>query len=749
MTRAKAPRPSKSQIAAFIREAKGDVGKREIARAFSLGAEDRTFLKDTLRELADEGLVRKGAKRRFADPAVLPEVTVIEVFDTDREGDLLARPVTQADWEVARAASDSPPLILVLPAPRIRPAPGVGDRLLARLSPVGRNRYTARPIRRIAQGTLRILGVIEAAGDAFVLRPTDRKGGREMAVLPADLNGAREGDLVTAEILPRRGGSRFGDRQARVVERLGNRAEPRAFSLIALHANEIPYVFPEDALAEAAGAKPVRGLGKRTDLRDLPLVTIDGEDARDFDDAVFAEPDSDPANPGGWNLTVAIADVAFYVRPGAALDRSAMMRGNSVYFPDRVVPMLPEALSNDLCSLKPGEDRPCLAARMRIDAGGRMLGHRFVRALMRSAARLTYTQVQAARDGRPDATTAPLMETVVGPLFGAYEALKRARVARGTLDLDIPEKRILIDETGAVLGVGVRERFDSHRLIEEFMILANVAAAEALESRHRPVMYRIHDEPSLEKLESLRTVLASVGIRLAKGQVMLPRHFMGILAQAEGKPCREMIHQLVLRTQAQAEYSPDNIGHFGLALRRYAHFTSPIRRYADLLIHRALISGFGLGDGGLPEGAEAGFAELGEHISMTERRAAKAEREVTDRYAALYLAERIGAVFDGRIGGVSRFGLFVTLAETGADGLIPVSTLPQDFWRHDEARHRLVGQHSGRAFSLGDAIRVRLIEAEPLTGSLLLALDEEAKDGGKPPRRQPLPRGGRRRPLRH
>jgi len=743
VTAKKPPLPSKEQLAAFIREAGGDVGKREIARAFSITGDNRTYLKAMLRELADDGLVRKGAKRHFADPKALPTITVVEVFATDRQGDLLARPVTQADWEISKSVSDDPPHIRVLPAPRIRPAVGVGDRLLAKLEPAGRHAYTARPIRRISHGTARLLGVIEAAGDGFILRPTDRKANGEFTVRAEDLGRAKPGDLVSAEMLPRRG-NRFGARQARVVERLGSRAEPKAFSLIALHANDIPYVFTDEAVAQAKAAKPVTALGKRADLRKLPLVTIDGEDARDFDDAVFAEADPDPANPGGWHLIVAIADVAHYVRPGDALDRAAKERGNSVYFPDRVVPMLPEELSNNLCSLRPNEDRPCLAAHLWIDAEGRKRNHRFERALMRSAARLTYTRAQAARDGHSDEDTEPLLQSVIAPLYGAYEALNRARIARGTLDLDIPEKKILVDEKGNVTGVSVRERFDSHRLIEEFMILANVAAAEALESVRQPVMYRVHDEPSLEKLEALRTTLATVGIKLAKGQVLMPKHFMRILEQAERMPQREMIHQMVLRTQAQAQYDPENLGHFGLALRRYAHFTSPIRRYADLLIHRALISGFSMGDGGLPPDAAAGFHDAAEHISMTERRAAKAEREVVDRYAALYLADRVGADFAGRIAGVSRFGLFVTLAETGADGLVPISTLPNDFYRHDEARNRLVGQRGGRTFALGDALTVRLMEADPLTGSLVLALAETADSL---PQRRPtrIPRPKHRR----
>ncbi len=726
MIKRKAPLPTKEQIAEYIHEAGGDVGKRDIARAFSLSGEGRIYLKSVLRELADEGKIRKGTKRQFAHPNSLPSIMVLEIHDVDRQGDLLARPVTQADWDVAKAATGIAPRIEVEATTRIKPALGVGDRILARMEQLQVDLYRAKPTRRLSQGTARVLGVIEQAGDNFILRPTDKKASNEFLVRADDLGTAQVGDLVTAEILPKRSG-RYGARQARVCERLGNRAEPKAFSLIALHANDIPYIFPSEALDQSERSKPVTELGKRTDLRDVPLVTIDGEDARDFDDAVFAEPDTAEDNPGGWHLIVAIADVAHYVQPGSPLDTVAKDRGNSVYFPDRVVPMLPENLSNNLCSLRPDEDRPCMVCHMWVDQNGRKIRHKFQRALMRSAARLTYTQVQNAIEGRTDETTAPLLDTVIKPLYAAYKALDQARVARGTLDLDIPEKKIAVDEQGNVTGVSIRERFDSHKLIEEFMIIANVAAAEALEEKRQPVMYRVHDEPTLEKLENLRTILQAVGINLAKGQVLMPRQFMQILNNAEEKPEREMIHQMVLRTQSQAMYSPDNLGHFGLALRRYAHFTSPIRRYADLLVHRALISGYGLGDDGLLSSDGTQFHEIGEQISACERRAAKAEREVVDRYAALYLQDRVGATFAGRIGGVSRFGLFVTLAETGVDGLIPISSLPNDYYIHDEAHNRLIGQRNRATFTIGDPVQVILMECNPLTGSMVLALD--AGDG--------------------
>ncbi|MBU0797862.1 MAG: ribonuclease R, partial [Alphaproteobacteria bacterium] len=470
-------------------------------------------------------------------------------------------------------------------------------------------------------------------------------------------------------------------------------------------------------------------LGKRTDLRGIPLVTIDGADARDFDDAVFAEPDPDPKNPGGWHLMVAIADVAHYVRTGDALDKSAYERGNSVYFPDRVVPMLPEALSNELCSLRPHEDRACMAVHMWVDAHGKKLNHKFVRGLMRSTARLTYEQAQAAIDGHTDETTEPLVENVIRPLFTAYKALDQARRSRGTLELDLAERQVVLGADGTVASIRTRDRFDSHKLIEEFMILANVCAAETIESLRLPCMYRVHDEPDSEKLEGLREVLHGIELNLAKGQVMTPKHFNQILAKVRGGPNEQMVNQLVLRSQAQAVYSPENLGHFGLALQRYAHFTSPIRRYSDLLVHRALIRGLKLGTGALLDEELPRFVEMGEHISITERRAAHAERDAIDRFVTAFMADRVGAVFPGRINGVTRFGLFITLDETGADGFVPIRTLPNDYYDHDAVRHQLVGRSRGLTLTMGDRVEVRLAEADQVTGGLLFELMEGGTQG--------------------
>ncbi|MEO5374576.1 MAG: ribonuclease R [Alphaproteobacteria bacterium] len=736
-TRRPPPLPTRDQLREYIRDTPGPLHKRDIARAFQVSGEDRVTLKRMLRELESEGdIQRVGHKRTYGHPGLLPSVAVVEITGTDTDGELLARPLV---WR----EEGKPPRIVMAPGRgRGQPAIGVGDRVLARLHQVAEGFYEGRTIRRIAAGKTRVVGVYETAPDGGRIRPTDRRERDDYMVLPVDAGTAASGDLVVAEVLP---GRHFGMRTARVAERLGGMDEPRSISLVAIHTHGIPNEFPSSALAQAAdaGAAP---LGDREDLRPLPLVTIDGEDARDFDDAVWAEADTDPANEGGWTVIVAIADVAWYVRPGDALDRSARERGNSVYFPDRVVPMLPEALSNGWCSLKPDEDRPCLAVRLRIDRTGEKLGHRFVRGMMRSAARLTYSAVQAAHDGIggdlvPALVAPALVEKVIHPLYGAWRALSQWRARRGTLELDLPERRVVLADDGSVARVEPRARYDSHRLIEEFMIAANVAAAEELESRGQPCMYRIHDEPSLDKLDALREFLASVGLKLSKGQVLEGRHFNQILAKAAGTPNAHVVNEVVLRSQAQAEYAPANIGHFGLGLRRYAHFTSPIRRYADLMVHRALVSGLRLGEGGLPPDAAAEFADVGSHISSTERRAAAAERDSVNRYAAAYLAANVGATFAGRINGVTRFGLFVTLHETGADGIVPVGSLGDDYFVHDATRHTLVGQRSSRTYRLGDAVTVVLMEADPITGSLVFAIEGVKGRRPKVHKRPPPSRG--------
>jgi ribonuclease R len=597
-------------------------------------------------------------------------------------------------------------MIFMAAEQRGRPALAPGERVLAHLKPAGPGRYEGRTVRRVAETPGRVLGVYQHGR----IVPTDRRAKAEWVVPPGEEGGAKPGEIVLAEPLPHH---RLGLKPARIIERLGAMGDARSVSLIVIHAHDIPQEFPSAALdeAERADATP---LGRRTDLRDTPLVTIDGEDARDFDDAVFAEPDG-----AGFRLIVAIADVAHYVRPGSALDHAARSRGNSVYFPDRVVPMLPEALSNGWCSLRPKEDRGCLFVELHIDVHGRKTAHRFGRGLMRSAARLTYEGVQRAHDTGADR---------YAHLFAAYRTLLAARTARGTLDLDLPERRIVLDSDGGVRDVAPRPRLNSHRLIEEFMVLANVAAAEELERRHQPAMYRIHAPPSDEKLASLRDFLHGFGISLPPGDQVHPRDLDRVLRRVAGTPEALLVNQVMLRSQSQAEYSPDNIGHFGLALPRYAHFTSPIRRYADLLVHRALIRGLRLGDGALDTDEAARFPDTALHITSTERRAQLAERDAIDRYLAAYMADKVGANFAARISGVTRFGLFVTVIESGASGLVPVRSLPDDFWQHDEREQTLTGRRTRLAFRLAQEVDVRLAEASPVTGGLVFHILQGVPD---------------------
>ena len=724
--------PAKADILAFIAAAPGKVGTREIARAFGLKNEMRSELKRMLRDLADEGAVaRKGKKLHH--PGSLPSTVLADVISRDRDGDFIAVP---DEWD--EEAHGAAPKIRIHTPRKMKPseAAGIGDKILVRVEETdddGGIRYRGRVIKIIDRPKHRVLGVFRVKPNGGArLEPIDKKMlGRELNIPPGATGDAQDGDLVAVET---QRVSRFGPPNGRVVERLGSLKSEKAVSLIAIHAHSIPDVFRRETLLEAEAAKPATMAGRqesREDWRKLPLITIDPPDAKDHDDAVHAEADDDAGNKGGFILTVAIADVAHYVTPGSALDREALVRGNSVYFPDRVVPMLPERISNDLCSLRPNEDRAALAVRMVIGADGRKRSHTFHRIMMRSAAKFSYEQAQFAIGGRIDEDIAHLVTPVLGPLFAAYEALTRAREERQPLDLDIPERKILLKHDGTVDRVVVPERLEANRLIEEFMILANVAAAETLEKARVPLIYRVHDEPGVEKINALREFLASLQIPLAKSGALRPATFNRILAQVKGTERELLVNEVVLRSQAQAEYAAENYGHFGLNLRRYAHFTSPIRRYADLIVHRGLIRALKLGKDGLPESfGVPELAEIGAEISATERRAMLAERETKDRLIAHFLADRIGASFEGRVAGVHRAGLFVKLTETGADGFIPARTIGNEFFRHDEAHHAMVGNRSGETYRLGDHVTVKLVEAAPIAGALRFELLSEGRSGG-------------------
>jgi ribonuclease R len=716
--------PSREQILAFIAASTETVGKREIAAAFNIKGADRIGLKRILKEIEEDGAIARG-RGGLAPSGRLPPVVLADITARDRDGEFLASP---AEWDVGNGAT--PKITVATPRGGKRPgqpAPGIGDRVLLRVeaSAGEPGRYTGRVIKVLGKSKSDIIGVFRAGPEGGRIIPVEKRAqGREVAIPAGEEGDARDGDLVSVTLQRE---SRFGLAQGRVRERLGSLGSEKAVSLIALHLHHIPHVFAAATLAEADAVVPV-GLAGREDWRTEPLLTIDPPDAKDHDDAVMATSDPDPANAGGFVVTVAIADVAAYVRPGSALDREALVRGNSVYFPDRVVPMLPERISNDLCSLREAEDRPALAVRMVIAADGTKRRHSFHRVMMRSRAKLSYAQAQAAIDGFADDVTAPLLEPVLRPLWEAYAALREARDARGPLALDLPERKVLLDADGAVDRVVVPARLDAHRLIEEFMIQANVAAAETLEQARQPLIYRVHDEPALEKMRALGEVLASIGIKLPKEGILRPALFNRILATVAETEHAIFINEVVLRSQAQAVYAAQNLGHFGLNLRRYAHFTSPIRRYADLIVHRALISACRLGSDGLSsEMSVAALDQIGEQISAAERRAMAAERETIDRLIAHHLADRVGATFTGQISGVTRSGLFIKLDETGADGFVPISTIGADYYRHDEAKHALVGERSGETHRLGDRVEVRLVEAAAVAGALRFELLSEGR----------------------
>ncbi len=738
--------PTRQQVLDFIQSSDEPAGKREIARAFGLKGNEKIVLKALLRDMADEGLIDLGPARAFHLMGGLPKVTVLRIIDVEG-AQVIGVPER---WE---AEGHPMPRLRVMERGK-RGALGVGDRILARTEQAGAG-WVAHPMKKLTGVAEEMLGVVaKDERGKLVLRPVDKRIRRETPIVEA--GDARPGDLVLAEKTGRP--PRIG---ARVTQVLGDPFLPRSYSLIAIHKFGIPDTFPPEAEEEAQAVHdlPLHA-EQREDLRALPIVAIDPVDARDFDDAVWAAPDDDPANEGGYRAIVAIADVAYYVRPGGVLDRQARKRGNSVYFPDRVVPMLPHALSSDMCSLRADEDRAAMACHLVIDRHGRVTAWRFARAIIRVAANIPYEQAQAAMDAAQSGAAASspvapeLVETALKPLWACWRLLEKARKARDPLELDLPERRVVIDEAGRIVSIAVRERLDAHRLIEDYMIAANVAAAKALEAKKAPVMYRVHEPPSREKLAALKDYLDTFDIPLALGQVITTKTFNHIIARIPADfAARQQIMEQLLRSQTQAYYGPRNAGHFGLALGSYAHFTSPIRRYADLLVHRSLVGAYGLElpapkDRAIPKetrlSAEdtADLAPIAERISQYERRAMEAERETIDRYVAAFLAERVGQIMACRITGVQSFGFFATVEELGGDGLVPVSTLGAEHFFHDEAHQALVGEETGERYALGDKLDLRLVQSDPVSGALRFEIPEGASH-------LPMPRGergDRRRP---
>ena len=739
--------PSRKQILDFIATSDQPAGKREIARAFGLSGQDKIQLKALLKDMADEGLIDSAPGRAFHKSGGVPKVSVLRIVDADDSGSIFAVP---EQWH----ADGPPPRLRVIERGR-RGALGVGDRILARTEERGQG-YAAHPMKKLMRSTELVLGVVRKEGERLWLSPVDKKERRELAI--ADLKDAEPGDLVLCEV-----SGRPPRATARVDAVLGDPFAPRSFSLIAIHKHGLHHEFRQEATDEAHRVSK-QPLGEREDLTHLPIVAIDPADARDHDDAIWAAPDDEEGNKGGWKAIVAIADVSFYVRPGSELDREAKARGNSVYFPDRVVPMLPEELSADICSLKEGQVRAAMACHMTIAKDGSLKSWRFTRAKICVAANIAYEDAQAAIDAAGEervevssptcsmlevegAVPAELVRTALQPLWGAWRALLAARNKREPLELDIPERRVMLDEKGRITSIAPRDRLDAHRLVEDFMIAANVAAARALETKKAPVMYRVHEAPSREKLVALKDYLATFDLEFALGQGIKPGTFNRIIERLGESNGREEIMEQLLRTQMQARYGPERLGHFGLALATYAHFTSPIRRYADLLVHRALVRAYKLGEGGLPPGEDEHFERTGEQISMLERRAMEAERETIDRYVAAFLADRQGQLVECRITGVQPFGFFATVEDLGGDGLVLAQTLGQEYFRYDEAARQLIGEETGETYRVGQRLTLRLAEANPVSGSLRFELPEGSYGGTRVPmsqRRDRTRSGGRR-----
>lgn len=721
MNKKKTPFPNEVQIIEFIRENPGRASKREITRAFHIKGEDKIKLKKLLRKMTQDGKLEKPHRSKLNIAGELPPVLVVEITGIDSHGDLTATP---ANWD-----HENPPPKILMFAHDKRNKLGIGDQALVRLSPnkdKGASGYVAKVIRKLEKKSAQVMGIFRAEDEniAFV-EPTDKKDRNKYLIAKKDWNGAEDGSLVLVGLKPIRGRSHHHKaKPAKVMKSFGSVDDARSISLIAIVTQGIATEFPEEVL-EAAENSQDPALGNRTDLRDIPLITVDPSDARDHDDAIWAEMDPDPNNKGGCHIIVAIADVAHYVPPGSSLDREAIKRGNSTYFPDRVVPMLPEALSNGLCSLHEGEDRYTMAVHIWFDKRGKKLRHKFVRGLMNSRASLSYEEFQNAHDGKPSKRAAALLDVVINPLYTAFAILWSGREYREPLNLHVPEKKIKLDDQGHVESIEERTVLDAHKLVEEFMIQANVAAAEELEQKQTPCMYRIHEQPSFDKLEGLRQFMESLDLRFAKGQVIKPKIFNNLLKNVTNTPHEHVLSTIILRTQMQAKYSPENHGHFGLALTRYAHFTSPIRRYADILVHRGLIKSLKLGKDGLSAYDVGNMIETADHISTTERNSMVAERNSTERYIAHFMSTKINEEFEGRINGVHRAGLFISLTKTGGEGFVPLSSIYGDYFHYDKESHLIEGEHSGVIYQLGDAVTVRLKEANPISGGLIFQLIDE------------------------
>ncbi|MGJ8562192.1 MAG: ribonuclease R [Alphaproteobacteria bacterium] len=718
------------QILSAVRARPDKLTRRDIARELGIKGDDRRELRQALRLLVESGTLIYSQRKTYREAGELPDVMVLRIREIDDQGDLVAVP---DKWK----GDGEPPHIIVREAPAPKKdkrsasaALGINDRALCRIKKSGEG-HTALVMKKLGRGPTKHLGVLYQDGRGWKVRAVDKKVRDESRPLKVP-DGVENNTLVQYRSSGKRGKY---ERNVEIVKVVGSANDPKAFTLISLEQHGIPVGFDDGVLNEARNLKLPKLSKYREDLRDLPLLTIDPVDAKDFDDAIFAKPDDDPKNKGGWIVWVAIADVSAFVSPDSKLDKAARERSNSVYLPDRVEPMLPHELSADLCSLRPNEDRACMAVKMRFGKDGHKVDHEFKRGLMRSHARLTYAQAQEAFDGKPGEAAEPVKD-ILADIFKAYEALRRARNDRSPLGIELPERRVHVNETGHVTEITIRDRYDAHKLVEECMIQANVAAAEALGQKGVTTLVRVHEPPQRERLQGLSDFLPAVGLKWALGERASTMRFNKLLARAAEKDLTETVGMAVLRSQSQAYYGTEAKGHFGLNLTHYAHFTSPIRRYADLVVHRALIRTFKLGLDGTTEREQSRLKETGEHISDTERRAMAAERDAKDRYVAQYLEKRVGAEFGARITGSAKAGLFITLDETGADGFIPARTLGDSYFMFDEKRKSLTNVDTGGTYRFGRKVIVRLTECTPVTGGMIFEMLTKPEPG-KPPKNNP------------
>ena len=695
--------PNMQELMDYLNQQGGTVNKRHIARNFKIKGENRKELRKMIKELKSSGVIEvkeDGRKNRLRLAGKLSEYEQIEITGIDSMGDLIARPL---DW---RSQKEMPQIVIV--KNKINPPAGVGDIVQARLKQLKKYLYEGEIIRRITSSGNQMVGVYENNKVYSV----DRRLKQAFALLdvPRDVHNK---DIVLVEIPS----IRSREPIARFIQKIGSSTDPHAATLIAIYMHHLPVMFLKQTEKEVKNLTIPPLDEKRIDLRHISFVTIDGADAKDFDDAVWAEPDESAENKGGYHVMIGIADVSWYVRPETALDMDAKLRGNSVYFPDRVIPMLPFEVSNGVCSLRPNEDRAALVCEVFLDKNGVKKQHRFLRALIRSSRRLTYTEVEEAIQNK---TPIVGLEDEIKSLKNVYDVLRKQRKKRGVIEIDVPEQQVELDSKGNILSIHPREMLSSMHLIEELMILANVAAAETLEEKKMPVMYRVHDRPSAEKLKTLNNFLQSIKvIKKPLSENALPHDFNDVLIRTKTSDKSFAINEFVLRSQSQACYSPENIGHFGLSLLRYAHFTSPIRRYADLMVHRALVDALKLGEGGLSKESVVDFESVARHISQTERQAAAAEQDSIDRYIAAYLKNKENKTFKVRISSITSFGIFVRLESFGADGFIPMRYLGGDFYDYDERTQTLIGRATGRKFQVGEKLQAVLKEVSPLTGGLL------------------------------